>query len=236
MLTTRFGGGLRARPLEPRPDRDEGVDLVRDRCARCTRTTRSQPRLTSASSSSITRTRPISRSPAALRVLDDHAQRRRRSGRRPTTCGGRTGRAIRMCACCGWCRSAPSCGTAHLIPPSPPIEFAKARVDRREAESRREPQGDGGDEIIPGTFPNTDRDPTEDGKLPVIVDCRDDRPRRLFRFRLRAVQGLLRKSVGAARLYGDHGSASRTEHERHSRPRASARTASRISGSAAKVG
>ena len=25
MLTTRFGGGLRARPLEPRPDRDDGV-------------------------------------------------------------------------------------------------------------------------------------------------------------------------------------------------------------------
>jgi general stress protein 26 len=25
MLTTRFSGGLRARPLEPRPDRDEGV-------------------------------------------------------------------------------------------------------------------------------------------------------------------------------------------------------------------
>jgi general stress protein 26 len=25
MLTTRFDGGLRARPLEPRPDRDEGV-------------------------------------------------------------------------------------------------------------------------------------------------------------------------------------------------------------------
>src|SRR5918992_4258917 len=25
MLTTRFGGGLRARPLEPRPDREEGV-------------------------------------------------------------------------------------------------------------------------------------------------------------------------------------------------------------------
>jgi len=25
MLTTRFGGGLRARPLEPRPDRAEGV-------------------------------------------------------------------------------------------------------------------------------------------------------------------------------------------------------------------
>src|SRR4051812_46259225 len=25
MLTTRFAGGLRARPLEPRPDRDEGV-------------------------------------------------------------------------------------------------------------------------------------------------------------------------------------------------------------------
>ena len=25
MLTTRFGGGLRARPLEPRPDRKEGV-------------------------------------------------------------------------------------------------------------------------------------------------------------------------------------------------------------------
>ena len=25
MLTTRFGGGLRARPLEPRPDRDEGI-------------------------------------------------------------------------------------------------------------------------------------------------------------------------------------------------------------------
>ena len=25
MLTTRFGGGLRARPLEPRPERDEGA-------------------------------------------------------------------------------------------------------------------------------------------------------------------------------------------------------------------
>ena len=25
MLTTRFDAGLRARPLEPRPDRDEGV-------------------------------------------------------------------------------------------------------------------------------------------------------------------------------------------------------------------
>jgi general stress protein 26 len=25
MLTTRFGGGMRARPLEPRPDREEGV-------------------------------------------------------------------------------------------------------------------------------------------------------------------------------------------------------------------
>ena len=25
MLTTRFGGGLRARPLEPRPDREDGV-------------------------------------------------------------------------------------------------------------------------------------------------------------------------------------------------------------------
>ena len=25
MLTTRFAGGLRARPLEPRPDRDEGI-------------------------------------------------------------------------------------------------------------------------------------------------------------------------------------------------------------------
>lgn len=25
MLTTRFGGGLRARPLEPRPDREQGI-------------------------------------------------------------------------------------------------------------------------------------------------------------------------------------------------------------------
>jgi len=31
MLTTRFAGGLRARPLEPRVDRDEGNDPLRHR-------------------------------------------------------------------------------------------------------------------------------------------------------------------------------------------------------------
>jgi len=42
MLTTRFSGGLRARPLEPRPDREaELIWFVID--VRARRTTRSMP-------------------------------------------------------------------------------------------------------------------------------------------------------------------------------------------------
>ena len=82
-----FARGLRARPVEARPDRDARSDLVRHRPAR-----RQGPRDRSraryrADLHRRRATTPISRSPAAPRCCAI-PPRPRKSGRRPTICGG----------------------------------------------------------------------------------------------------------------------------------------------------
>ena len=110
MLTTQFSGGLRARPLEARPERDAGVIwFVTD--------------VRSGKEHEIEAEHDV-----CLVFIDAGAKaylstprarrcgtitpRRPRSGRALTTCGG-ADRTIRMSACCGCDRSLPSYGMAR---------------------------------------------------------------------------------------------------------------------------
>ena len=97
MLTTRFAGGLRARPLEARPDSDAGIIwFVTD--------------LRSAKEQEIESEHDVglvfvdAKANAYLSItaraeVGATMPRRPKSGRPPTTCGGKD-RTIQTCACC----------------------------------------------------------------------------------------------------------------------------------------
>ena len=141
MLTTRFAGGLRARPLEARPDRDAGlIWFVTD--IRSGKDARSRPSPTSAWSSSMRATRPICRSPRAPRC-GAITPRPRRSG------------SDRRCLVGG--PDDPNVCVLRVVPLHRGIvgrageqgggglRVRQGATDRREAEPGREPQVDGGD-------------------------------------------------------------------------------------------
>ena len=113
MLTTQFAGGLRARPVEARPDRDAGVIFfVTD--------------IHSAKEDEIEATPDIglvfinSNDKAYLsitgraRVLRD-LEKTKALGERPMRCGGRAARAIPTFACCGSSLSRRNCGMDQRV-------------------------------------------------------------------------------------------------------------------------
>src|SRR5215510_14582280 len=97
MLTTHSAAGMRARPVEPRPDRAAGlIWFVTD-----LRSGKEHEIETEHDVCLVfidARPRPISRSRHAPRC-GATTRRPRKSGRRPTIYGG-AGRTIRMSACC----------------------------------------------------------------------------------------------------------------------------------------
>ncbi len=98
MLTTQFAGGLRARPLDARPDRDAGaIFFVTD--------VRGHKDDEIAARPDVCFVVIVPKDNVYLSITgraDGDArsgQGQGKSGRRPTTCGGRAGRTIRTPAC-----------------------------------------------------------------------------------------------------------------------------------------
>ena len=131
MLTTRFAGGLRARPVEARPDRDAGVIFfVTD--------------IHSAKEDEIEAAPDIglvfidSNDKAYLSITGRAcvtarcSTRQRRPGERPTRYGGRAARTIPTSACCGSSLSRRNCGMDRRVLLVTAFEFAKARLTGEE--------------------------------------------------------------------------------------------------------
>ena len=146
MLTTRFAGGLRARPVEARPDRDAGlIWFVTDVRSGKEHEIEAEHDvglvfIDHAAKAYLSIT-------ARAEVLHDHAKAAAIWKSTDNVVVARAGRSERL-------RAARDAGHRRAVGRAASkavamYEFAKARADRREAEPRREPQGDGEDVVAP---------------------------------------------------------------------------------------
>ena len=139
MLTTRFAGGLRARPLEARPDRDHGrIWFVTD--LHSGKEQEIELRTMSASCSSMHAKRRTSRSRHAHRGFAT-PPRPRRSGNRLTMCGGAVP-TIQMSACWVSRSLPPNCGTGRRQSRRR-VRIRQGAAYWRQAEFGGKPQSDG---------------------------------------------------------------------------------------------